>query len=175
MITSGPFNIDDAQFKLAADALYERMRREASFIFFQPGWLANVPVGAGIYAIWNRAGQLVYVGETSDLQQRMEDIGHTYNHTCRRAVGIHEFKNHPDYFNVAACRGSYAPAVEAAITEYFTQELKVAFAKVNVGRKELEYYFMVERAPCSHPKYNGVTRRARKAKLREARLLRKGA
>ncbi|MNY32135.1 hypothetical protein D3C86_1663340 [compost metagenome] len=115
-----------------------------------------------MYLIWNTQGELVYVGEASNLRARMKDIGRTYNHTCRRAVGKHEFADHPQYVELTDNKSKYHPGVEAAITAYFKEQLKIAFEHVTFGRLELEYYLIEQRIPGFKPKYNSKTyKRAR--------------
>lgn len=155
------FVLDDEDFRFAAQQLYVRMAKEAKFSFFCDDWPAGVPDAPGVYLIWNKADELVYVGETANLRARMRDIGRTYNHSCRRKVGGLEFKGTLD-----PKTDLYSPEIEGLTTAFFKDELKVAFAEVTIGRKELEFFFMAEHHsdPKFWPKYNGTLKRGKKTK-----------
>lgn len=153
------FVVDGEAFKEAARHLYERLEKEADFHFFSDSWPAEVPDAPGVYLIWNRASELVYVGETANLRERMKDICRTCNHTCRRKVGRVEFGA-----TIEPATRRFDAEAEARVTAYFKDELKVAFAEVNMGRKELEHYLLAEHHPDPKlwPKYNGALQRGRR-------------
>lgn len=148
------FQISKEQLKEAADHLYERLCQAARPIFFNGSWPNDAPDEPGVYLIWNTQGELVYVGETSNLRARMKDIRDTRNHTCRRSVGRLEFMGHPDYVELPDNKRKYSAAVEDAINAYFKDQLMVAFEPVTFGRLELEHYLIEQRQPGFKPKYN---------------------
>jgi hypothetical protein len=153
------FHVSKESLKDAAERLYERLRQEARHVFFTGNWPFDVLNEPGVYLIWNKQGELVYVGETSNLRARMADIKDTRNHTCRRKVGRLEFHDHPEYVELRDNKRKYPAAIEAAINAYFKDELKVAFAPVTFGRLELESYLIEQRQPGFSPKYNSKSNR----------------
>ena len=146
-----------------------KLHQDAEYAFFNDDWPKAVPSEPGVYLIWNRQDELVYVGEASNLRARMQDIGRTYNHTCRRAVGKLEFSQHLQYQELKDNKSKYHPVLEEAITAFFSAELKISFEPISFGRLELEYYFIELRTPCYRPRYNSKTYK-RAASARKADL-----
>src|SRR5438045_6533852 len=52
-------------------------------------WGEGIPSAPGVYAVWHsKRDEIVYVGQTTGLYQRMSDLGRWRNHTCRRKLGV---------------------------------------------------------------------------------------
>jgi hypothetical protein len=85
----------------------------------------------GCYIAWEK-GEIVYVGETADLNARMKDLGSTYNHIFRIHIGRKIIGRDVD------SSGKYSPDEEKKIDQYFQRNITLACIPVNLGRKELE-------------------------------------
>lgn len=89
-------------------------------------WARRFPSVPGVYAVWDSStGDVVYVGETSCLQDRMVDLGRWENHTCRRKLG-----------KSLGCDG----ADESGLTRKMAARYRVAAIPVSFGRREFEEY-----------------------------------
>lgn len=118
-------------------------------IYGVTNWSSTLPKLPGIYAVWNRNNQIVYVGETSNLQERMNDLKDTRHHTLRRSVGHMEFSREPD-FHRANSKIKFSPRIEEMVTDYFKANLSLTYCATKIGRKEFEEYLMKK----YKPKYN---------------------
>lgn len=112
-------------------------------------WSAKLPKLHGIYIIRNRDNEIVYVGESSNLQERMNDLKDTRHHTLRRAVGHMEFSKEPN-FHRATSKKKFPEHIEDLITDFFKADLSLSYCATNIGRKEFEE-FLVKKYK---PKYN---------------------
>jgi hypothetical protein len=101
----------------------ERAPRRA--IFDGAAWAEDVTTSPGVYALWDLAGTMTYVGETASLRHRMRDLGRSVNHTCRRKL---------------AAQHNLTGAAEAEISELLSQRYVLSFLPVSLGRLELEEY-----------------------------------
>jgi hypothetical protein len=117
-------NTDERQ-QLAsmATALEQATRRVP---FDSENWALDIPTTGGVYALWRRpSGAMVYVGETSSLRHRMQDLGRSVNHTCRRKLAEkHRMVGAPE------------PELSAVIAKHYL----VSYLPVALGRAELEEY-----------------------------------
>jgi hypothetical protein len=106
-----------------AIALHRAPRRS---VFVDHSWAADVPASPGVYALWDlSSGELVYVGETASLRDRMRDLGRSVNHTCRRKLAI---------------RHKIVGASEEVISAAMSKHYLLSFLPVSLGRIELEEY-----------------------------------
>lgn len=91
--------------------------------FTDRNWRSNIPKRPGVYVIRRarvRKGP-VYVGETSNLFERMRDLGSWRNHTFTRQI-----KNQ---------NGFRKPT---RIRDHISKNYRVSFTVVSFGRKEVE-------------------------------------
>src|SRR5690606_30681874 len=110
----------------------------------------------GIYVVRNRENKVVYVGETSNLQERMNDLKDTRHHTLRRAVGHAEFSEKPN-FHKATSKKKFPVNIEEMVTEFFKDNLSLTYCATKIGRKEFEEYLVRK----YEPKYNSSIGRRR--------------
>ncbi len=110
------------------------------------GWLdVRVPYGPGIYWVENHQGELIYLGESSNIQERYKNhSGHTYISALRRHVGTELFrfillkkKNRKRYF---------LEEEDAQVTAYL-RSCHIKFLPVSFGRCELEEYLIKKHNP----------------------------
>lgn len=118
-------------------------------IYGNSNWSGTLPKIPGIYVVWSATNQIVYVGETSNLQERMNDLKDTRHHTLRRSVGHMEFSKEPD-FHKANSKVKFSPPIEKLVTEFFKATLTLTYCPTKIGRKEFEEYLMKK----YKPKYN---------------------
>jgi hypothetical protein len=95
-------------------------------VFNSAIWADDDPAAPGVYALWDvESGQVIYVGETRSLRERMADLGRTVNHTCRRTI-----------VRLLELDGQDEAAISLAMSKrYF-----LSFISVDLGRAELEDY-----------------------------------
>lgn len=134
--------------------LHQRVKAQLSNcdrvqIYGTSKWSSKVPKLPGIYVVWNQDNIIVYVGETSNLQERMNDLIDTRHHTLRRAIGHMEFSKEPD-FQKANSKVKFPPRIEEMITEFFKNNLSLTYCATKIGRKEFEEYLVKK----YKPKYN---------------------
>jgi GIY-YIG catalytic domain-containing protein len=103
-------------------------------------WKKTFNDGPGVYVI-EIDNEVVYVGETSNLQERMNDLRNTKNHTVRRNLGNDLFKRHKGYFK-ATSKKSFVESIEKKLVNYMIKHLKIRTLPLDLGRKELEEYIM---------------------------------
>jgi len=106
------------------------------------------PSKPGVYLAFED-DELVYVGETANINDRMRDMSRTYNHTFRIHIGKKVTgKKVPD-------SGKYEPDEEKKITDYFNKHITLSCLVVELGRRELEEVIIRKRATL----YNRVSKR----------------
>lgn len=108
-------------------------------IYGATNWTTNLPKLPGIYVVWNGDNQIVYVGETSNLQERMNDLKDTRHHTLRRTVGNMEFSIESD-FQKASSKLKFSPRIENMVAAFFEANLSLTYCATKIGRKEFEEY-----------------------------------
>lgn len=113
----------------------------------------NIPGTEGVYGIFDK-DKLCYVGETACLQERMNDMYDTRNHTIRRNIAKLDFG-----YTDTSSRKKADDETEEKITKRMEQ-LKIAWIEVKLGRSELEEYLIIKESP----KYNKKTKRLLKRK-----------
>ncbi len=92
-----------------------------------PRWADDVPLEAGVYAIWEGETP-IYVGESSSLKARMSDIGRPVNHTFARKTCKALLISDTSLEDLAA-------AMRARYT--------LSFVAVPFGRAEVEEYLIL--------------------------------
>ncbi|MGC4100884.1 GIY-YIG nuclease family protein [Ferruginibacter sp.] len=95
----------------------------------------HVPDYPGIYALFEGLDNLIYIGETGNLRERMNDICRTVNHTFRR-----QFAN--KRYGVEKTKKKFDADIEIKLDNFFKEQLHLAFIEVNFGRIEIETYLV---------------------------------
>lgn len=80
---------------------------------------------------------LLYIGETGNLKERMFDICRTINHTFRKQYGHRKL-------NAPKTKKKFEPNIEKLLDNFFDEKLYVSFIKVNFGRTEIETYLVTK-------------------------------
>jgi len=114
---------------------------------------SEFPRNPGVYCVFED-GDLIYVGETGDLNERMRDLLDTRSHTLRRSLGKAKFGDHPAY-QPASPSVKFPQEIESLLTQFMLEHLKVKAAPVILGRKEIEEKLIEDKKP----KYNTRERR----------------
>ncbi|HMM52582.1 MAG: hypothetical protein LC130_16785 [Bryobacterales bacterium] len=102
--------------------------------------LTDVPSTPGIYAIYEK-GELIYVGESGCLKERIGDLFRTKNHSLRRSLGAERFRHFPG-FVPATTKQDFTAEVEAALNSLYQNCLSILIVPVEFGRKEIEEQFV---------------------------------
>lgn len=105
-------------------------------VIFSKDWVSKVPNEAGVY-VFRHSNEIVYVGETGNLQGRMNDLFDSRHHTVRRTIGQKYYSSHDGYIQ-ATIKNKFPEHIEILVNDYITSNLLVAFLTVSLGRKELE-------------------------------------
>lgn len=95
----------------------------------------NVPNEPGIYAIFENNNELIYIGESGNLKDRMNEINRTVNHSFRKQFGHIRF-------NGIKSRIKFNNEVEILLDDYFANNLYVSFLPINFGRLEIETFLI---------------------------------
>ncbi|WP_158974291.1 GIY-YIG nuclease family protein [Cellulophaga sp. L1A9] len=95
----------------------------------------NVPSEAGVYAIFENDNDLIYIGESGNLKDRMNEINRTVNHSFRKQFG------HLRYNGIKS-RKKFTDDIETLLDDYFSENLFVSLLPVNFGRLEIETYLI---------------------------------
>lgn len=102
-----------------------------------PNWAAQFPDEAGVQAIRQKADNVViYIGQTGNIKERMEDLLETRNHSARRTLGHRLYKEMIGY-EKADQSNKFPAEFEILLDKHVTAELQVAYLKVKLGRLEL--------------------------------------
>lgn len=114
-------------------------------------WSNSFPQSsAGIYMVRNSKAELIYIGESSDIQERHSThCSKTYFSALRRHIGteILEFKFIDDK------KRRFSEANDSRVTQYL-KECKYSCMPVNFGRYELEEYLIRKHKPLLNRKEN---------------------
>ncbi len=96
---------------------------------------AIIPNKPGIYALFEGKDKLLYVGETGNLRERMNDINRTVNHSFRRKLGLIKFGG-------IKSKTKFSNEVENQLDIFYTENLYVSILEVNFGRIEIETFII---------------------------------
>ena len=102
--------------------------------------LIDLPSSPGIYAIFEDK-ELIYVGESGCLKERVGDLFRTRNHSFRRSFGAERFSEFAG-FEPATTKRGFTPEIEAALTKLCGDRLSILIVPVAFGRKEIEEQFV---------------------------------
>ena len=94
-------------------------------------WSSNFSTSAGVYMLFDKE-KVIYIGESANLKERMKEIKRTINHTFRRKLGKHLFKN------AQLEKGKFNPEIEDVLNSYFLENISVSAIEVLFGRTEIE-------------------------------------
>ncbi|MCM4156254.1 GIY-YIG nuclease family protein [Gramella sp. AN32] len=95
----------------------------------------NVPNEPGIYAIFENDDNLIYIGESGNLKDRMNEINRTVNHSFRKQFGYLRYRG-------IKSRKKFTDDIEMLLDEYFANNIYVSFLPINFGRLEVESYLI---------------------------------
>ena len=99
-------------------------------------WSSQIPSVAGVY-IFKEKEEIVYVGETGNLQGRMTDFLDSRHHTIRRTIGQTFFSTQSGFIQ-ATSKSKFPEHIEILVNDHIVTNLSLAFLEVPLGRKELE-------------------------------------
>jgi len=116
-------------------------------------WAKQMQPKPGVYA-WFRGETLIYVGESGNLAERLDDSRRTWNHTLRRAIGEAKYSKRDDYTKATSGK-RYSDKIEILLNRHM-QKLRVSVLVVEFGRTELEEHLIEKYEPI----YNKKRRRA---------------
>lgn len=95
----------------------------------------SIPNTPGVYALYENKTNLLYIGETGNLRERMSEINRTVNHSFRKQLGYSKFGG-------VKSRKKYDDFIEEQLDEFFIEKLYVSFLEVNFGRLEIETFII---------------------------------
>ncbi|WP_298247334.1 GIY-YIG nuclease family protein [uncultured Christiangramia sp.] len=102
---------------------------------FDKKWSSNFPSEAGIYAIYDQ-DNLVYVGETANLKERMKEVKRTYNHSFRKKLGKFLVEGSK------IVKGKFGEKLELRLNDYYLERINFRYKEINFGRLEVESYLI---------------------------------
>ena len=105
-------------------------------IILNRSWTSQIPRKAGVY-VFKENDNIVYVGETGNLQGRMNDLLDSRHHQIRRTLGSKLFSTY-EGFQKATSMNKFPPNIEVLLNNHIATNLSVAYLEVSLGRKELE-------------------------------------
>ena len=115
---------------------------------------ANLPSKAGIYLVFDNSNNLIYIGESSNIQERHKThSGVTYFSALRRHIGKTILKF--DFVQIKSKRPNreFLEKDDIKITQ-FLKECTIKFMPISFGRFELEEYLIRKHNPLLNKKEN---------------------
>lgn len=141
-----------SELQLQAHSLLIEAAAQCSALPFRCWTNASAPGGPGLYIIRSHDGEVIYVGESSDVQSRFLTHGHdTYFSAVRRNVGENLLG-----FRLRTIGGRkryFTEDEDVEITRYL-HTCQVGFLPVFIGRYELEEYLIAQYRPIVNRKGN---------------------
>ena len=138
------------------DKSEELLSQGESWFFGHPvvKWFdASVPTSAGIYAVFDSSQELIYIGESSDINKRhMTHSGRTYFSALRRHIGTDLLGFELIESNNKKKR-LFAEENDICVTD-FLKKCSIRYAPVSFGRYELEAYMIKKHNPILNRKDN---------------------
>jgi len=95
----------------------------------------NIPNEAGIYAIFNNKNEILYIGESGNINARMDEINRTVNHSFRKQLGA-------EMFDGIKSKKKFNDSIEEELDKYFKNNIYLSFLPVNFGRLEIETFLI---------------------------------
>jgi len=149
--------INDKDYKAHLDYLINHLiNKDKLDITLNRAWSQDFYDAPGVYIFFEQ-NNIVYVGETTSIKERMRDILDTRHHTLRRKIGALNFSEITGYKR-ANSKSKFIPLIEELVSEWMIKRMKFSFVQVSLGRKELEE-LVIKRY---NPKYNSVSKRGNK-------------
>ena len=99
-------------------------------------WASQIPAEAGVYILMQN-GIIVYVGETGNLRERMNDLLDSRHHTVRRTIGERYFSTEEGFIQ-ATTKIKFPDHIEVMVNNHICTNLLLGYLVVPLGRKELE-------------------------------------
>lgn len=99
---------------------------------FDKNWSNNFTKLAGVYAVFC-INELLYIGESASVKERMKEIKRTINHSFRKKLGKHLYGN-----DAILTNGKFNIEIENALNEYYINNIYVSFIEIEFGRIEIE-------------------------------------
>jgi len=119
---------------------YVRLRRnERHDIGFGPAWAKRLfPPRNGVYLVFED-GKPAYVGESSDMRERLAELGSVHNHPLPRHIVE---RHHPSLWRERERMDhrEFATAVRIKARAWMQKHMSVAYIEIPLGRAELEGY-----------------------------------
>lgn len=130
--------------ELSADLLSQGADR-CEVIDFRLWAMATAPDSSGLYLIRSPHGEIIYVGESSDVNARFRTHGgRTYFSAVRRNLGVDVLG-----FELQTIKGKkryFSDDEDGRVTSYLGQ-CSIGFFPVSVGRYELEEHLIAKHRP----------------------------
>lgn len=98
--------------------------------------VGSLPTSGGVYGVY-RDDQLIYVGESGCLKERIGDVFETRHHSLRRTLGEELFGDTPGFERATTDR-LFSPEIEKALTKFTEEHLALLAIPLKLGRKEIE-------------------------------------
>ena len=117
-------------------------------------WSKAMPGEPGVYA-WFEGNNLIYVGESGLLCDRLDDARRTYNHTLRRSLGRTRFSKLKHYRPATGSK-KFPANIEKRLDDLM-KTLTVSVVPVPFGRTEVEEYMKEKYGPMHNDKYRRGT------------------
>lgn len=118
-------------------------------IYLTNKWAKDFPEEPGVYVAFEN-DEVVYVGETNNIQRRMNYLRFTYNHSLRLNIGRVNFSKVRGYRNATA-KKKFPSHIEEKVNDWLTKRIKISILPTKLGRKELESRIIDK----YNPKYKG--------------------
>lgn len=116
---------------------YDLLSKPKTAFSLEGNWNKQFPSEPGIYAVFEKK-KFMYIGETSDIRERMKDVRRTYNHTFRRKLGKIRL-------NAELAGNLFSKETEFALDRYMVEHLEFTCHALTFGRKEVEAYIADKR------------------------------
>lgn len=132
------YNVPKSELINFLNSVQENLLQVAEKIKFEKSskWRdEKIPNYPGVYALFEKDGKLVYIGESGNLRKRMNEINRTVNHSFRKQTGHSKF-------NGIKSSKKYDIEIETKLDLYFAEELFVSYIEVCFGRLEIEEFII---------------------------------
>lgn len=125
-------NYKESEIKAFVEKFEQQLMSSRKVPFsFDRKWSSNFPSKAGIYAIFDK-NNLVYIGETANIKERMKELKRTYNHSFRKKLGRYLVKD------AKIIKGKFEETLEIKLNDYYLEHISIACKALNFGRLEVE-------------------------------------
>lgn len=113
-------------------------------------WASQFPEEAGVYSVFDD-DELIYIGETGSLCERMADFLNSSHHILRRKLGNTLFKD-LEGFNKATSKKRFPDHIEEKVIDYMKSHLTAKAVVVPFGRTEIEEFLIANYQPIYNKK-----------------------